>query len=315
MRDRSGFTLIELLVVIAIIAILIGLLVPAVQKVREAAARANCQSNIRQVALAIHNFHDTYKSFPSTQRVGTAGVRTGWVVRALPYIEQGNLYKLYDFSKSWETPANRPVVSTRLVIMECPSNPNLGIMDGTLNTTPPWDPPIAACADYAASTGVWSATTGQGSDGAMPWNATIRLTDIRDGTSNTLLLVESAGRPLVYQGSQNTGPYSATNRVNGGGWPRPTSDYQLIGSSYDGTTFPGPCVINCTTGPNCSPGMYPHPVFGTQPDVQVYAFHPGGANVAMADGSTQFVQASVSFTTFAQLVTRNGGEVITWFDY
>jgi prepilin-type N-terminal cleavage/methylation domain-containing protein/prepilin-type processing-associated H-X9-DG protein len=312
MRDRRGFTLIEVLVVIAIIGVLVGLLLPAVQKVRESAARTQCKNNMKQAALAIQGFHEAVGVLPATQPVGNTTQRTSWVVRASGFLEEGAIASHWNYTQSWDSlPTNRPLAATRLKVLQCPSNPVSAQMDGSQNTSPSWDPPIDACADYAAVIGVWVTTTkAQGADGAMPWNMTIRLSDISDGTSNTLLLVESAGRPIVWQGRRQLANYSATTRVNGGAWSRPSSDYQLIGSSADGTTFPGPCVINCTTGPNCGPGNFPNPLFGTQPDTQVYAFHTNGANVAMADGSVHFMQASVSFAVFQALVTRAGNEAV-----
>jgi prepilin-type processing-associated H-X9-DG protein len=238
------------------------------------------------------------------------------VVRTSGFFEQGAIATGWDYTTSWDSlPTNRPLAAIRLKLLNCPSNPVAGQMDGSQNTTPSWVPPIVACSDYAAVIGVWvPASKAQGADGAMPWNVTVKLSDISDGTSNTLLLVESAGRPITWQGRRKLGDYTATTRVNGGAWSRPSSDYQLIGSSADGKTFPGPCVINCTTGPNCGPGMFPHPLFGMQPDTQVYAFHTGGANVAMADGSVRFMRESVSFATFAALVTRASDDVIGLLD-
>lgn len=206
------------------------------------------------------------------------------------------------------------MVSTRLKLLECPSNPNVGLLDGSPSTSPPWEPPFAACADYAASMGVWSATKGLANNGAMPWSASLKLTDIVDGASNTVMVVECAGRPLLYQAGNLVGPYSATVRVNGGGWARPASDYQLIGSTPDGLTFPGPCAINCTTGPECGPGMYPHPVFRFDPTTQMYAFHVGGANVLLCDGAVRFIGQSISVANFTGLITRNGSEKITGLD-
>src|SRR6478752_9077575 len=122
-RRWRGFTLIELLVVIAIIAILIALLVPAVQKVRDAAARIQCANNLKQMGLALHNYHGAYQSFPTSVR--PAGVtslpRVSWTIPLLPFIEQDNLRRQYDTTTNWDSAANLPLTSLPVKIFQCPS--------------------------------------------------------------------------------------------------------------------------------------------------------------------------------------------------
>src|SRR5262245_49323311 len=157
MRRRSGFTLIELLVVIAIIAILIGLLLPAVQKVRAAAARMQCQNNLKQIALASHGFADVNKGLPPAYTYLTAA-NSAWAVRILPYLEQDNLFKQYDLTKGSKdnTPnggglSNAQVVQTILPVFICPSTPYRGVYHAVPPVWPgyPPSPPYdAAPADY-----------------------------------------------------------------------------------------------------------------------------------------------------------------------
>jgi prepilin-type N-terminal cleavage/methylation domain-containing protein/prepilin-type processing-associated H-X9-DG protein len=314
-RARRGFTLIELLVVIAIIAILIGLLVPAVQKVRDSAARAQCQNNLKQIGLALHSYHDTYKHFPSNRRPSaTNTIRQSWITYLLPYFEQRNILAIYDPTVNWSAPANAPAVNTRIAILECPSSPNPERLDYV-----PENPAVsvAACTDYANVYGVDPRLASLGlvsqvGVGILPNNTKPRIADVRDGTSNTILVTESAGRPARYQNGQQVGTPPST-RVNGGGWCRPASSIWLSGSSPDGQSIPGPCGINCTNGQGVT--SYPDPYYGVDGTGQIYGFHDGGVNTVFGDGSVRFLPSSLDINTLAALVTRAGGEPVSAGDF
>ena len=181
-----GFTLIELLVVIAIIAILIALLLPAVQAAREAARRTQCKNNLKQLGLALHNYHDVHNVFPPGGTYRAATVQpAGWSVQArlLPFIEQANLQSLIDFSRSYD--AQPAVTQIRVSTFMCPSEVNdKAYPDGALTHWP---------INYAANYGewfVWNPTSGQFGTGAFGPNARTSMRDFTDGTSNTLAMAE-----------------------------------------------------------------------------------------------------------------------------
>jgi prepilin-type N-terminal cleavage/methylation domain-containing protein/prepilin-type processing-associated H-X9-DG protein len=297
---RQGFTLIELLVVIAIIAVLVGLLLPAVQKVREAANRMKCANNLKQLGLGLHNFHDAHGKFPPGQVAGpfpeagvTNAVNHGWGPFILPFIEQQALADRYHWDVRVYDPANLPVVSTQLKLFQCPSaEPNRFYTAG-----PSGD---GACGDYAPTWYVESVLVEAGltpqprdQNGVLQPNHMTRLSEITDGTSQTILLTEDAGRPRLWRMGRS-GP---DQTVEGDPWAAFNSGIILQGSTADGTMRPGPCAINCTN------------------EREVYSFHPAGANAVFADGSVHFLRASMSIRVLAALVTRAGGESVSASDY
>jgi prepilin-type N-terminal cleavage/methylation domain-containing protein/prepilin-type processing-associated H-X9-DG protein len=314
---RRGLTLIELLVVIAIIAVLIGLLLPAVQKVREAANRMACANNLKNLGLALHNYHGDHGKFPPGA-VGPFGgfpqfdglKHHGLGMYLLPYLEQQALASQYRRDASWFDPPNQPVVNTQLKIWQCPSAQANRIMDGSLPTVaPPSEDRFngtAACGDYAGMNRVDAELVRRGLidpllgprdllgnyEGVFQVNETRRLADILDGTSQTIFMAECAGRPALWQGRKPVpnvwltgGPWASRNLL----WGR--------GATPDGTAFYGPCAINCTN------------------DREVYSFHTSGANVVFADGSVRFLRADIGIRVFARLVTRAGGEVVSDGDF
>jgi prepilin-type N-terminal cleavage/methylation domain-containing protein/prepilin-type processing-associated H-X9-DG protein len=287
-QTRAGFTLIELLVVIAIIGILVGLLVPAVQKVREAANRMTCSNNLKQLGLALHHYHDTNDHFPAAALRGVPETQS-WVPSVLPYIEQQPLANLYQFNLSWLDPANQPAVATPLKIFQCPSTPGESRFDTTFPAGP-------ACGDYNATTGVSAILIQVGLiptridvRGVLVRNDWTRFANITDGTSTTILLGEDAGRPQLW----NAGSPVLDGYIWGGGWADSHGPFAVSGSSTDGSIARGgPCGINCTNA------------------TEFYAFHPAGANAAFADGSVRLLPASININVLAALTTRSGGELV-----
>jgi len=340
--QRSGFSLVELLVVIAIIALLVGLLLPAVQAARESARRSQCTNNLKQIGLGIHNFHEAQNYLPSSARPSPSHtVRVGLFGRLLPYVDQKSLWDQYDTSVQWSHPKNLPVTSLRIGTYECPSAPKQNYTldhepDGFVGGASPWVG-VVAVGDYAASLGVSPAlgtlstpespidastypTSGGASitNGFLPKNSRLTLADIHDGTTNTIAVWESGGRPFVYRaGSLVPGGDNLTNHhTNGGGWARPASDILLSGSSKDGAVIPGTTqagtFLNRTNGYDHAteaygPTGFPPP-YGTEGSSQPFSFHGSGLNVLFGDGRVKFLSEEVNIAVVAALVTRNGAK-------
>jgi len=318
MNRRSAFTLIELLVAIAIIAILIGLLLPAVQKVRSAAARMSCQNNMKQVALGIHSYESANGRLPHSKRGSTP--QRSWAPDVLPYLEQANLVSNvgYNSDENWwrsTTDAGVPIpnsatVQTHLKIFNCPGTPNQNRTQNKTET-PPEQNKIGACGDYFVVEGVNAAinadlgtpvyaTAMKGMMMPHPEAATIPSTT--DGTSNTILLGECAGREDVWRGRATTPAQTNTAlpnpaRARGGAWASNDNPYAIGGRAQwpGGTIPPGvPMKINASN----------------EWGFNFYSFHDGGANFAFGDGSVRFLSESTPLPNIAAMATRDGGEVI-----
>lgn len=302
---RRGFTLIELLVVIAIIGILIGLLLPAVQKVRAAAARMQCQNNLKQLALAFHNYENTKKELPPA----IAGLHN-WVPFVLPYIEEGARLQGYDFNVGWWLPPNRAIVIQPLRLVQCPATPNPDrIQDKPEATTPN---KTGAVSDYFVTTGVHidinlslpasqQFATSTDLRGVLIPNLPTRMAQIGDGASNSILIGECAGREDVWRGQFMT-PVNFTStpkvRARGGAWATTDNPYsigQRVAWDPAFGPIPGPVRIN-------NSNEWGH---------CFYSFHSGGANFAFADGAVRFLAESTDLWTLGALVTRSGSEPIS----
>jgi prepilin-type processing-associated H-X9-DG protein len=173
--------------------------------------------------------------------------------------------------------------------------------------------------DYAAVAGVDPTLAAlypgqiQASPGILVRNDRATIAAVTDGLSNTIMVAESAGRPQVYRRGHSFGSPPA-ERVNGGGWARPASDFDVKGSTPDGASVPGSCALNCTNGLDVGSRPFPDPVYGINGTSETYSFHVNGANVLMGDGSVRFISAGVDIVTFAALGTRAGGEAVG-YDY
>ncbi|MBN1912329.1 MAG: DUF1559 domain-containing protein [Pirellulales bacterium] len=206
--DRSGFTLVELLVVIAIIGILIALLLPAVQAAREAARRAACKNNLKQIALAVHNYQTSYRVFPPsfciTQGITLSGNNGSWSIhgRILPYLERGDAYDLVKLNIAWDAQLDSGVPQMRIPIFLCPSDPNDTVR--TKNGLPYIYPHT-----YGFNFGtwlVWNPATNEGGDGAFFVNSHLRPADFRDGLSNTLCAAEVKAFTPYFRNTSDPGP-------------------------------------------------------------------------------------------------------------
>lgn len=329
---RKAFTLVELLVVIAIIGILIGMLLPAVQSVREAARRSACMNQMRQFSLALHNYESALQHFPPSRLLpddniipsdiaASSSQETAfqsWTTLILPFIEQSNLGDNFDFRQAWfdnVESQNYEVIQTQVDLFKCPSSPTQDGVD-------PFHVIGAAAGDYGTINEVKSKvyTDVLGRDapsessrlGVLSKLQKNKIQSITDGTSNTFMLAECAGQPQVWVNGHRMSDdeydtYLDNNEdivtrhqgqlvpTEGVGWADPDCGFSINGATSDGLDKHGPVMINAI---NVS---------------EVYGFHTGGATFAMADGSTHFVSETVDTQTFVDRCTRSGGEIVDDF--
>ena len=335
-QQNRGFTLIELLVVIAIIGILVGLLLPAVQSVREAARRTQCTNNLRQLGIALHNYEGALKAFPAsrTQHPGPPPVNTvappagrtnapssqkspfqSWSTQILPYIEQSNVADIFDYKQPWTAFDNQAAVSVQQPLFLCPSAPS------DSRTDPYWIIGAAA-GDYGCINEVRDtvfpllnppispAPTLNARKGALFRYERTKDRDMTDGMSNTIMLTECAGQPDVWtaRGRMDATRFAAYvgNKVvlfngnyvitDGCGWADPDCGFSIRGRTQDGLGNPVAGNLRLMNALNAS---------------EIFSFHPGGAVFLFADGGTRYLPDQTDNNVLVYQITRSGGEVVT----
>jgi prepilin-type N-terminal cleavage/methylation domain-containing protein/prepilin-type processing-associated H-X9-DG protein len=299
-RKVRGFTLIELLVVIAIIALLIGLLLPAVQQAREAARRTQCKNNLKQMGLALHNYHDAFETFPPgyIANANTSQTTPGWswCTMMLPYVDQTPLYNQFNFSLPVHDPANSPANSTRITAFLCPSDLYTG---GTFRiTSDPGNSVVvmqASPSSYAGCAGNDDSAVDDNvnaGNGMLFRNSRVRFADITDGTSNTIIVGERSWSQTngLWVGVPNSGLIRAGQK-NPFAPLAEAASYGVLAHCH---------WINILTDPD-----------GGMDDFS--SLHVGGANVLFCDGSVRFLSTVTTpggiEDDFQAMGTRSGGEM------